>query len=108
MNGLRVRIRMGKLLKKMNRIFDEKDIISGEDLSKFLSSPLNRRAVSALEQSGCIKSYSADDQIDVIVPGDQSAIYVVERAELWLNRIISFTAGIASTLIVQWLLTHLS
>ena len=108
MNGLRVRIRMGKLLKKMNRIFDDKDIISGEDLSKFLSSPLNRRAVSALEQSGCIKSYSADDQIDVIVPGDQSAIYGVERAELWLNRIISFTAGIASTLIVQWLLTHLS
>lgn len=108
MNNLLVRIRMGSILKKMNKVFDKNDFFSGPQLDKLLTSSLNRRAIQALEESGCIQTFSSDDEIDMIYPGERSALYGVERAELWLNRIVSYIAGIGSTLFVQWIITHLS
>lgn len=108
MNGLIIRIKMDKLLKKMNSSFDNGKPISGEELSKLLSNRSNVHAIKALSQAGCIKLHYASGKIYQIVPGSNSALYRVERAELWFNRVLSFAAGIISTLIVQWLIRMLS
>lgn len=107
MNDLRVRIRMNKLLKKMNNYFDKQSIVAGPELSKFTSSSLNLRALQALEEAGAIELNYADNEIYSICPGDHAALYGVERAELWLNRIASYIAGIFSAFAVQWLIDHL-
>ncbi len=43
----------------------------------------------------------------MICPGEQSSLYVLERSEVWLNRVISFIAGILTTVAAQYIIEFL-
>lgn len=63
--------------------------------------PKDEEILSALQEANCIEIKYADNTIRFIRRGEKPYLYLVERSELLVNRIISFILGIASTLIVE-------
>lgn len=109
MTSLSTRIQMGKTLKKLNKLwYDNNDVVAGKDLPQFIDTYKKLQVIRSLEACNCLETvgYDNSNRPVVIRRGSQSAIYAVERFELWFNRIGGFIAGIATTLIAQ-LLWHL-
>ena len=96
MKNLILRYKMYRLLAKM---LDAER--SGKTMLSACNLPKDEEILSALQEANCIKIDYADDRIWFIMRGEKPRLYLIERSELWVNRIISFILGIASTLIVE-------
>lgn len=93
------------LRSKMNRLIR---ILEAGDMDKALSlmdSPKYTKALNALEASGCVKSQRAwGGEVVHIALLNRSAVYELERQDLWINRIVSFCLGVATTVAAGFLL----
>lgn len=96
MKNLILRFRMYRLLTKM---LDAER--SGKTMLSACNLPKDEEILSALQEANCIKIDYADNKIWFIRRGEKPYLYLIERSELLVNRIISFILGIASTLIVE-------
>lgn len=96
MKNLILRYKMYRLLTKM---LDAER--SGKTMLSACNLPKDEEILSALQEANCIKIDYADDRIWFIMRGEKPRLYLIERSELLVNRIISFILGIASTLIVE-------
>lgn len=96
MKNLILRFRMYRLLTKM---LDAER--SGKTMLSACNLPKDKEILSALQEANCIEIKYADNTIRFIRRGEKPYLYLVERSELLVNRIISFILGIASTLLVE-------
>ena len=96
MKNLILRFRMYRLLTRM--LNAER---SGKTMLSACNLPKDEEILSALQEANCIEIEYADNTIWFIHRGQKPRLYLIERSELWRNRIISFILGIASTLLVE-------
>lgn len=96
MKNLILRYKMYRLLTKM---LDAER--SGKTMLSACNLPKDKEILSALQEANCIEIEYADNTIWFIHHGQKPRLYLIERSELWVNRIISFILGIASTLLVE-------
>ena len=96
MKNLILRFRMYRLLTKM---LDAER--SGKTMLSACNLPKDKGILFALQEVNCIEIDYADNKIWFIRRGEKPYLYLIERSELLVNRIISFILGIASTLIVE-------
>ena len=90
---------MRSLLKKLNNAY-----YNNEDLLSVCHLPSDLKTLVALEQANCISIRKAwGGTIVGIKLGNSSEIYLIERSELWLNRILSYIAGIVTAVIVPFI-----
>lgn len=60
--------------------------------------PTNEKALKALIDLGCVEATRAwGGEIVSVRLLDHSAVYRLERSEVWLNRIYGFIAGVITT-----------
>lgn len=79
-------------------------VISGEPLRSVMATRSQRRALDALVSAGCLKTFSSDNEITTIGLGEKGSLYTLERSELWINRLVSFALGVATPLLIQFIL----
>lgn len=96
MKNLILRFKMYRLL---TRMLDAEQ--SGNTMLSVCNLPKDKETLSALQEANCIEIKYADNKIWFIHRGEKPRLYLIERVELWRNRIISFILGIASTLLVE-------
>ena len=106
-----LRFKMYFLLRKIDRALDEEEL--GDEsaypqLMKTLRLKKNRRALLALRDVDAIVIDYGDNGFFEIGRGSRSRIYFLERSELWVNRIMAFLSGVATAVIVEWLIRHIS
>lgn len=108
MFGLLMRIKMRLYLSKIEKMCfqQESGIISGDAVLKFCSSPKKLKVLKALEASQCISLIWIDGYKfpACIREGEKSALYTLERSEIWLNRFLGFIAGILTAVFTDILI----
>ncbi len=110
MIGLIMRIKMHFCLRRLEKLWYENDgFIVGEAALEFSSTKSKLKVLKALESVKCAAFVSADNSSRPIAirEGDRSAIYAVERSELWLNRIAAFFAGILTSVAAHFIIQFL-
>lgn len=107
MNSIVMRIRMRLCLRKLEKIwFDNNDTAAGEAALEFSRTRSRLKVLKALQAAGCVvlSCHDNSNRPYVIRAGEQSSLYTLERSELWLNRIISFIAGILTTVAANYII----
>lgn len=104
MNYLFLRFRMNILFRKLNKYFQSSDFLDGDNLDQFIHNQKDLRALYALNKLNCVSIQFASDQIYAVYRGDQADLYLIQRSELWFNRICAYILGIISSFVVQWLI----
>lgn len=84
---------------RMNRIIKLLENNSFSDVRAEILDPKNDKALRALIDLGCVKPFWADNEIYFLELLNHSVVYGLERQELWINRIVSFLLGVATTLV---------
>ncbi len=102
-----LRIYMLRTMKRIEKIVakNESDVISGDDLSTICHTFKQLKVLHALEAGEYIRCSYCDGSIypHMICYQIQGSLYLLERTELWINRIISFILGILTALIPLFL-----
>lgn len=104
MNGIIMRVKMHFCLRKLEKLWrDNNDTITGEAAVKFSNTRSKLKVLKALQTVGCADLFCPDNSNRpyAIRAGENSSIYTLERSELWLNRIISFIAGILTAVMAD-------
>lgn len=107
MNGIIMRVKMHFCLRKLEKLWlDNNDTIAGEAAIKFSDTRSKLKVLKALQAAGCADLFCADNSNRpyAIRAGENSSIYTLERSELWLNRIISFIAGILTAVMADYII----
>ena len=101
-----LRIRMYLLLRKLNNEFSKSnsDLISGSDLKSLSLSEKDFRTLKALAAVNAVDLDEGDDKICAVGKSDGEITYLLERSELWFNRIASFILGIITAVVIEWLI----
>lgn len=110
MFGIFTRIKMHHCLNKLETLWYKcNDCIAGDAAMYFSRSKSSLKTLRALESAQCVSLSYADNSNRpfMICPGEQSSLYVLERSEVWLNRVISFIAGILTTVAAQYIIDFL-
>lgn len=110
MNGPVMRIKMRYCLHTLEKQwYHNNDFISGEAALKFSDTKSKLKTLKALQAAGCVVLSYADNSNRpfVIREGENSALYVLERSEIWLNRFIGFSAGILTSVIASFIIQFL-
>ncbi len=111
MNGIIMRIRMRRCLRRLEKIwFDNNDIVVGEAARSFCDTRSKLKVLKALQAVECVTLSFQDNSNRpyAIRPGDRSYIYALERFELWMNRVISFLAGIMTAVAADYIIKLIS
>ena len=77
--------------------------LSHDQLRQLWSDKSAQTALSILDHKGYVSILFADDEPYSIALTGSGSLYLVERSELLLNRVVSFFAGVASTVLAAWL-----
>lgn len=107
MNGLIMRIRMRHCLKKLEKVWsDYNDTVIGETALEFSNTKSKLKVLKALQSVGCVVLSCPDNSNRpyVIRAGERASLYSLERSELWLNRIVSFIAGILTSVAAHYII----
>lgn len=108
MIGFITRCRMHSCIKKLNKLssISRSDIITGEQFQTVCTSEKMRSALKALENAECIRLFWIDGEYFPVgaVCLNYMPLYLCERSELWLNRIVSFIFGIITSVLGGYLL----
>ena len=106
-----MRIRMRLCLRKLEKIwYDNNDTVTGEAAREFSNTRTRLKVLKSLQASGCVvlSFHDNSNRPYAIRAGEHSSLYTLERSELWLNRIISFIAGILTTVAADYILQLLT
>lgn len=96
-----IRYRMKKLINLLENN-------NHDDVYELIKSPKYAKALYALSDIGCVSVVKAwGGNILSINLLEHYATYQLERFEVWLNRVLGFTFGVVSSLIVQFLIKQL-
>lgn len=96
-------------MRRCIRLLESNDgSLSHEQLRQLWSDKSTKTALSILDYNGYISILFADDEPFSIALTGSGSLYLVERSELWLNRVVSFFIGVASTVLATLLITLLS
>ncbi len=83
---------------RMHRILHLLEDHPFKEVQDTVLAPRNRKALNALIDLGCLKATRAwGGEILDLQLLDHSAIYELERSEIWLNRLYGFIAGVITT-----------
>lgn len=97
-----LRLRMYLLFHKLEALFAANDdYLDRSQISDIISSPKWREALVALSECDAIDIDYGDSEIYAVSLSDGYVRYLLNRSDLWWNRIIAFISGVATTLIVQ-------
>ena len=110
MTGLFMRIKMHHCLNKLETLwYENNDCIVGETAMYFSRTKSKLKTLHALHSAECVSLSYADNSSRpfMICPGERSSLYVLERSELWLNRFISFIAGIFTSVAAHYVIEFL-
>lgn len=93
---------------KMHRIVRTLDRSGVAAIKKYLDNPKFQKALHALDELDVISLQTAwgGDIVDVFAGGHQMR-YILERQEVWINRILGFAFGVFSSIIVQMAIKYL-
>lgn len=111
MNSLCMRIRMRRCLRKLSKLWiDNNDTVAGNATLEFTNTKAKLEVLKALQSIDCVILSCPDNSNRpyVIRAGENSSIYFLERFELWLNRIVSFIAGILTTVAAHYIIQLLT
>lgn len=111
MNNIIMRIRMQLCLRKLEKIwYNNNDTVTGEAALEFSDTRARLKVLKALQASGCVllSYHDNSNRPFAIRAGEHSSLYALERSELWLNRIISFIAGVLSTIAANYIIQFLT
>ena len=107
MSSIIMRIRMHYYLWKLEKIwFKNNDAVIGDAAYKFSDTKGKLKALKALQSAKCVtlSYHDNSNRPYAIRPGESSSLYALERSELWRNRIISFIAGILTTVAAHYII----
>ena len=91
---------------RMRRIIKLLESNSFDSVRDQILLPENEKALKALIDLGCVKpTYAWGHELIYLDLLDHSAVYALNRQEVWLNRIFGFIAG-ALTTVAGNLLVH--
>lgn len=91
--------------RKMNQIIKWLETDGFEVHKDQILSPEYSKALRALINTGCVEPISAwGGDILALHLLDRYATYQLERREVWLNRLYGFVAGVAVTVVAEFLL----
>lgn len=110
MKGIIMRIKMRICLHSLEKLwYENNDFISGQAALKFSSTPSKLKTLKALQSAGCAILYCADNSNRpyAIGEGENSALYIVERSEIWMNRIVGYIAGILTSVAAHYIIQFL-
>lgn len=110
MFGIFMRIKMRHCLNMLETLwYKNNDCIAGEATIYFSSTKSRLKTLRALDSAQCVSLSYADNSNRpfMICPGERSSLYVLERSELWLNRVISFIAGILTSVAAHYIIEFL-
>lgn len=101
--GLKLRWQMSYMLRRLQKAWGVDTVLSNQAIESLCKTDNDIKVLRALENCGCVKlSFPFGHSIPYSIKrGERSEIYLIERSELWANRVFSFIIGIASTLIVE-------
>ena len=101
--GLKLRWQMASMLKRLQKAWGVDTDLDNKTIETLCKTDNDLNVLRALENCGCVKlRFPFGHSIPYsIMRGERSEIYLIERSELWTNRVFSFILGIASTLIVE-------
>lgn len=88
-------------INKIIKLLDEHNGTLSRDSLDLIRGKGYRNAISALEDSGCIKVIRVSDGIIAMIVTTHKgfSVYCLERHDVWVNRIIGFVTGVAITVI---------
>lgn len=95
---------MNILQRRLNKYFEQHHILNSDHLNEYIQDSNDERALSALADIGCVKILYTDNKINSVYRGKKADTYLMQRSELWFNRIVAYVAGIISSFLVQWLI----
>ena len=104
MNGLIMRIKMRHCLRKLEEIwYVNNDTVIGNAVQNFTDTKDKLKVLKALQAAGCVtlSYYDNSNRPYAIRSGENSALYTLERSEIWLNRFLGFIAGVLSTVLAD-------
>lgn len=90
-------------INKIIKLLDEHNGTLSRDSLDLIRGKEYRNAISALEDSGCIKVIRVGDGIIAMIVTTHKgfSVYCLERHDVWINRIIGFVTGVAFTVIAD-------
>lgn len=85
---------------------DNNDTASGKAALNLSGTKSKLKVLKALQAAGCITLSCPDNSNRpyIIRPGEKSYLYTLERTELWVNRIISFIAGVLTSIAAHYII----
>lgn len=111
MIGFITRCRMHSCIKELTKLSykNHNDIITGEQFQTVCTSEKKRDALIALEKEECIRLFWIDGEHFPVGAARLNGmpLYLCERSELWLNRIVSFICGVMTSVLGGYLLGFL-
>lgn len=100
-----LRLQMARSMRSINQICERHPefggVIGGPLLERLTDSPVKRAAIEALEAAGYVSTLIADNELAYIRRLKKSSLYLLERRELWFNRVLAFASGVAAALICE-------
>lgn len=90
-------------INKIIKLLDEHSGTLSRDSLDLIRGKEYRNAISALEDSGCIKVIRVGDGVIAMIVTTHKgfSVYCLERHDVWINRIVGFITGVAVTVIAD-------
>jgi len=102
MKSIIARFKMFRMLSKLDTLFDRHDgILSGDQIDPFVSSVKKMATLRRLSDAGAVKlTFYSNELLSIRrLPG--ASLYLLERSELWVNRIAGFIVGVATAVVAE-------
>lgn len=110
MNGFILRLKMRRCLHKLEKQwYLNNDFITGESALQFSNTMSKLKTLKALQAAECVSLSYADNSNRpyAISEGAKSSVYVLERHEIWTNRLWGFLAGILTSVAAHYIIQFL-
>lgn len=82
----------------------DRPVITGDALRAIYSTRSRQRALHALAARNCVNLHFSDDELRAITISREGWLYLLDRTDLWFDRIVTFFAGVSAPLLVQFIL----
>lgn len=107
MNSLIMRTKMRLCLRKLEKLWlANNDTVSGNAALDLSGTKSKLKVLKALQSAGCVTLSCPDNSNRpyIIRPGEKTFLYTLERSELWVNRIVSFVAGVLTSIAAHYII----
>lgn len=102
MKSLIARFKMFRMLSELDALFIRHDgYLSGDQIKPFVSTDEKRATLYRLSDAGTVKLTYYDNELFSIGKCSRGTLYLLERSEIWTNRLLGFASGVLTAVIAE-------